>query len=74
MSIPLIDIIIMCSECGETATAEAINTDSIRCHTRTGSMARFPKDGLTPEQAEYTKRMYFLCECCQEEKDDRNDY
>lgn len=68
MNIPLEQITITCAECGEKATAAAINADKERYHRAdTGKIVRFPKDGLTPDQLEELSRMALYCECCQED-------
>ena len=68
MNIPLEQIVITCAECGEKATAAAINADKERYHRAdTGKMVRFPNAGLTPEQLEKLFQMAFYCECCQED-------
>ena len=68
INIPLEQIVITCAECGEKATAAAINADKERYHKAgTGKMVHFPNAGLTPEQLEKLSQMAFYCECCQED-------
>jgi hypothetical protein len=65
MKTPLNEILIKCSECGEESSA------STRHHTAMGAVIGLPKTGLEPEQITQLKTMILLCECCQEEKEDR---
>ena len=68
MNIPLEQIVVTCTECGEKATATAINADKERFHRAdTGKMVRFDKSGLSPAEMEVLSKMSFYCECCQED-------
>ena len=69
MKIPLSEITVKCSECGEDATGEDMNSDKVRYHTKSGQIARLPKVGLDPEQVTKLSKMTLICECC---NDDRN--
>jgi len=67
MKIPLIEVTVKCSECGEDATGEDINSDKVRYHTANGSI-RLPKVGLDPEQVTKLSKMTIICECCNEDR------
>jgi len=68
MKIPLSAIRVKCSECGDDATGEDMNSDRVRYHTANGSIARLPKVGLDPEQVTKLANMTLVCECCHEDR------
>jgi len=72
MKIPLDQIDIVCSECKESNTLQEVNDDCCRYHDEHGQAFRFPKDGVAAEQIEKIKTTDWLCECCQEEKEERS--
>lgn len=73
MKTPLKEIILICTDCGTKADGEQINNDDERFHDEvTGRAIRLPTDGLNADQQAKLAKMSFLCECCQEEKEERS--
>ena len=71
--IPLAEVMVACSDCGEQNSAADINTDRVRYHLENGSMIRLPDVGLTRSEIAKLNATFLRCECCQEDHEEKQD-
>jgi len=69
--IPLGLIDVICTVCGNDATALEVSKGLAVFHTKDGTMVRFPKGGLTDAEIEELRAKFLRCESCQEEYEEK---
>ena len=61
---------VMCSECYDKASVEDVNSDKVRYFTPNGDIVRF-MSGTTQDLINQNS---FLCECCEDDRLEQEDY
>ena len=61
---------VMCSECYDKTSVEDVNSDKVRYFTPNGDIVRF-MSGTTQDLINQNS---FLCECCEDDRLEEEDY
>jgi len=70
MKTKVIGMYVRCNECYDKASVEDVNSDKVRYFTPNGDAVRF-MSGTTQELINQNS---FLCECCEDDRLEEEDY